>query len=311
MIPTKNFSSRGGATVRLIVAHTAEAARTAEALGNYFANVSRNSSSHVGIDHDGTVPYVDYDKAAWTLRSGNAISDNAELCAYAMMTRDQWLSTETISFWHPGLKRTVWVDNPRAILERTAQWIAERCRARGIPLRKLTPKQVAAGEAGVIGHIDWTLGMDDGSHVDPGDNFPWDHVMARAGAYFNNTEEDDMLDDERNAVISTHAAIFYKGGAQGDQSIIERLVEAQRNGRATLVKLDALAGVLSDDEANILAALRSDSAQDSQAVAEQLAPLLLEGGLLTRLSDEDIARVVERGADEQDRRARERANQEV
>jgi hypothetical protein len=45
------------------------------------------------------------------------------------------------------------------MLRHTAEWIAERCKMRGIPrLRKLTPAQVVFGEAGVIGHVDWTLG---------------------------------------------------------------------------------------------------------------------------------------------------------
>jgi hypothetical protein len=66
------------------------------------------------------------------------------------------------------------------MLELTAQWIRERCQARGIPIRKLTPAEVAAGKAGVCGHVDWTVGMKDGSHTDPGTSFPWDHVMALA-----------------------------------------------------------------------------------------------------------------------------------
>lgn len=54
------------------------------------------------------------------------------------------------------------------------------------------------------------------------------------------TKDDAMEPDERNAVISTHAAIFSKGGDQGDQSIIERLVEAQQVGRANRAALERL-----------------------------------------------------------------------
>ena len=66
------------------------------------------------------------------------------------------------------------------MLDRTAAWIRSRCLARGIPIRKLTPAQVAAGLSGVIAHWDWTLGMRDGTHTDPGSGFPWDYVIARA-----------------------------------------------------------------------------------------------------------------------------------
>lgn len=163
-------SVRGVRPVRLVAVHTAEGARTATSLGAYFWKPEVNASSHVGIDSGATLPYVGYDRASWTLRSGNPISDNAELCAFANFTREQWLGTAKVNG----------CDNPRAILDRTAVWIRERCLARRIPIRKLSPAQVAAGEWGVIGHADWTYGMRDGSHTDPGAGFPWDYVINKA-----------------------------------------------------------------------------------------------------------------------------------
>jgi hypothetical protein len=162
MISSPNYSSRNGAKVRLVVVHTAEGARTTAALGNYFANASVQASSHVGIDETSVEQYVDYSRASWTVRAGNPISDNAELCGFAAWTRDQWLNEH------------------RGMLNLAAKWVRERCLARGIPIVKLTPAQVAAGQAGVIGHIDWTLGMRDGTHTDPGNGFPWDVVINTA-----------------------------------------------------------------------------------------------------------------------------------
>lgn len=163
---------RGTRAVRLVAVHTAEGARTAASLGSYFAQASTQASSHVGIDAGATLQYVDYSRSAWTIRSGNPISDNAELCAFAAFSRAQWLSSAPVN----GCA------NPLAILDRTAAWIRSRCLTRGIPIRKLTPAQVAAGQAGVIGHVDWTLGMHDGTHTDPGAGFPWDYVMNKANA---------------------------------------------------------------------------------------------------------------------------------
>jgi len=162
MIPSPSHSSRGGRSVRLVVIHTAEGARTVEELGNYFARAAVNASSHVGIDNERIETYVPYDREAWTIRSGNAISDNAELCGFARWTREEWLRE------HPSM------------LVLAARWIAERCKARGIPIKKLTPAEVRAGQSGVIGHVDWTLGMQDGTHVDPGAGFPWDVVIQAA-----------------------------------------------------------------------------------------------------------------------------------
>lgn len=161
-VTSPNHSARGGSRVRLVVLHTAEGARTTGALGRYFAKPGVQASSHVGIDDDRIELYVPYDRAAWTLRSGNPVSDNAELCGFAAWTRDQWINEHA------------------PMLRLAAMWVRERCQVRAIPIVKLTPAQVAAGQAGVCGHIDWTLGMRDGSHTDPGPGFPWDVVMGLA-----------------------------------------------------------------------------------------------------------------------------------
>lgn len=162
MVWSPNHSSRGGATVKYVVIHTAEGARTAAALGNYFSNPSVQASSHVGIDNGTTEQYVAYDRAAWTLLNGNPSSDNAELCGFAAWSRDEWFRNQ-------------------GMLDRAAQWIADRCRARGIPIRKLTPAQIDAGWSGVIGHIDWSQSaIGQGDHWDPGYNFPWDYVIQKA-----------------------------------------------------------------------------------------------------------------------------------
>lgn len=163
-------SPRGSRPVRLVAIHTAEGSRTAASLGSYFWRADIQASSHVGIDASNTLQFVGYDRAAWTLRSGNPVSDNAELCAFADFTRAEWLSTGTV-------RGCV---NPRAILDRAAAWIRSRCLARGVPIRKIAPADVAAGRSGVIAHWDWTIGMHDGTHTDPGANFPWDYVINKA-----------------------------------------------------------------------------------------------------------------------------------
>lgn len=184
-------SPRGDRPVSLIGVHSAEGARTARSLAAFFWDDDTQASSHVGIDATETLPYVPYDRAAWTMRKANPISDNAEVCGFARWTRAQWLSTGVVDG----------VTNPRAMLDRLADWIRDRCRARGIPTAKLTVRQLADGHWGVIAHADWTFastaiyGAQDGTHTDPGTNFPWDYVMNRVqGA-------DDMQADEREALF--------------------------------------------------------------------------------------------------------------
>ena len=72
-------------------------------------------------------------------------------------------------------------------------------------------------------------------------------------------------------------------------------------------KLDALAGKLSDDEANIIAAIRAEATEqvDVQALAAALGPML------ARMPSDQVAELVDAINDENDRRERARANQEV
>lgn len=171
-------SSRNGAPVLWIVAHTAEGARTARSLGAFFAQSSVQASSHVGIDATEVLAYVAYSRAAWTLRSGNPWSENAELCGFARWTRAQWLSTGTVD----GCV------NPRKILDNFAAWAKSRCKARGIDPKHLTLTRIRSRTAkGVIDHDDYSKATGDGTHWDCGPNFPWDYVLDKIQG-----KDDDM-----------------------------------------------------------------------------------------------------------------------
>jgi len=160
-IPSPNYSSRGGSTVRLIVLHTAEGARTIEELGSFFANPSSGVSSHVGIDDKAGVigEYVRRDYKAWTAAGANPVSVQAELCAFAEWTPDEWHQ-------HPNM------------LQNCAQWIAEEAAKFNIPIVKLTPQQAQGNSKGVCQHVD--LGSWGGGHWDCGGDFPIDDVLAMA-----------------------------------------------------------------------------------------------------------------------------------
>lgn len=168
MIPSPNYQSRGNARVRLIVLHTAEGARDVTSLGNYLQNPTVEASYHVAFDDNRMEQYVSYQYESWATLSANPISDSGCCCGFAAWTRDEWLNEHS------------------NMLELAAQWVASRCAARGVPIVHLSLSEVAACKAnpnhpgGVIGHWDWTRGAQDGTHTDPGANFPWDWVIARA-----------------------------------------------------------------------------------------------------------------------------------
>jgi hypothetical protein len=164
-IPSPNYSSRGGATVRLIVVHTSEGATTYQSLGSFFANPASGVSSHVGIDDTpGTVgEYVPRSGKAWTAGNANPVATQAELC--------------TPSGAAMGWSAADWQSHQQ-MLANCAAWIAEEAAALGIPIVRLSAAQAQGGSAGVCGHGD--LGSWGGGHTDPGPNFPWDQVLSMA-----------------------------------------------------------------------------------------------------------------------------------
>lgn len=160
-IPSPNYSSRGGTTVRLIVIHTAEGATTIESLGSYFASSSSGVSSHVGIDDKAGVigEFVKRGDKAWTQGNANPVAVSAELCAFAEWSAAEW-------------------DKHQNMLSNCARWIAEEAAYFDLPLTRLTASQAQGSGRGVCQHAD--LGSWGGGHWDCGSSFPIDDVIAMA-----------------------------------------------------------------------------------------------------------------------------------
>src|SRR5215469_7052838 len=164
-IPSPNYSSRGGSSVRLIVLHTAEGATTYESLGNYFASSSSGVSSHVGIDdkRGKCGEYVSRGNKAWTQSNANPVAVAAELCGFASWSDSTWRNSHN------------------NMLLNAADWVKEEASKFGIPITKLTASQAQGSGRGVCQHRD--LGAWGGNHSDCGNGFPIDYVLdlARGG----------------------------------------------------------------------------------------------------------------------------------
>jgi len=171
-IPSPNYSSRSGATVRLIVVHTAEGATTIESLGSFFASSSSGVSSHTGIDDTPGVigEYVQRGYKAWTAANANPVAVQTELCAFAKWSSKQWQS-------HP------------AMLDNCARWVAEEAKAFGLPITRLTTSEAQGSGRGVCQHSD--LGAWGGGHWDCGGSFPIDQVLEAARSYAGGDEGGD------------------------------------------------------------------------------------------------------------------------
>lgn len=186
-IPSPFYSSRGGATVKLIVLHTAEGATNIRDLGAWFQNPSANVSSHTGADDTpNTVgEYVQRTGKAWTAAAFNPQAVQIELCGFASWSASDWAGHQTM-------------------LANTAAWVAEEAAYFKIPVQRLTPAQAQGGSAGVCMHAD--LGQAGGGHTDCGSAFgapggPFDQVLAMATGQTpqpapspdNTTEEGNMI----------------------------------------------------------------------------------------------------------------------
>jgi hypothetical protein len=177
-IPSPNYSSRGGAGVRLIVLHTAEGARTIESLGSFFQG-DVGASSQVGADDKANTvgEYVSRANKAWTQSEFNPVATSIELCGFASWSTDEWRNH------HANM------------LDNCAKWIAEEAAHFGVPITRLNASQAQGSGRGVCQHVD--LGSRGGGHHDCGGGFPMDHVldMARggAGADQTTTEEDNLI----------------------------------------------------------------------------------------------------------------------
>ena len=183
-LPSPNYSSRSGATVKLIVLHTAEGARTYQDLGAFFQNKSVEASSHVGIDDTpGTIgEYVKRDDKAWTCANYNGVSVNVELCGFA-----DW-STDT------------WKNQHHQMLENCAQWIAEEAAHYGIPITALSPGEAQGGMRGVCQHKD--LGAAGGGHHDCGPGFPMNYVLDLARGTAPKPEPEPTPEDKMIATAT-------------------------------------------------------------------------------------------------------------
>ena len=186
--PSPNYSSRSG-SVRLVVLHTAEGARTIQSLGSWFANPGAQVSSHVGIDDTpNTVgEYVKPGNKAWACAAYNSAAIQAELCAFAAWTTTDWAH-------HPTM------------LSNAARWVAEECAYFGIPITRLTPAQAQGGGRGICEHAD--LGAGGGGHWDCGTAFPIDQVIeiARGGTPDTPTPPPKPKEQEEDMVAAALGA---------------------------------------------------------------------------------------------------------
>lgn len=160
----------GQREIRFIVIHDEEypeGINSAEAIAHMFHTTSQPKSAHFVHDANSTVQCVLENDIAYHAPP-NGFSIGHEHDGYARQTRDQWLD-----------------DASKASLERSAKMVAGQCIRYGLPVRKIGPSELLAGEKGICGHADVSEAWHQTTHTDPGTDFPWDYYLSRVEFYYN------------------------------------------------------------------------------------------------------------------------------
>jgi peptidoglycan hydrolase-like protein with peptidoglycan-binding domain len=150
----------------VIVVHTVECAespRADENVATWFARGAddRKVSAHFVVDDDSAIQCVRVTDEAWHANQANGFSVGIEHAGYARQSHEQWSDAYSTAM----LVRSSYV----------ARRIAD---AYGIPIRRLLPDQLRAGESGFVGHADVNEAYQNlGGHEDPGSWFPWTEYL--------------------------------------------------------------------------------------------------------------------------------------
>ena len=164
-VQARNYTPGRRSPIDVIVIHTMEMpekSTTAEACANFFATTTKEASAHYCIDQNSVVQCVRDEDVAWHAPGANHNGLGFEHAGYARQSREEWVGDEA----------------SLALLERSAELAAEKCREYGIPLIWLQPADLRAGKRGFTSHANVSKAFQRSDHWDPGPNFPVQRYLA-------------------------------------------------------------------------------------------------------------------------------------
>lgn len=203
------YSSARPGSPFFVTIHTGEGILDADDMARFLDN-NPEASAHAAADWEKVRPdLVPDERAAWTAGpTANNWGLHIELCAFAQMTRDEWLSEDDVTIFvdwigQHGEWRTI--RKPRQMLRNAAGWVRQKVDKFGISIRKITASQLRADVDGICGHADTSAAWSETDHTDPGKNFPWD-VFIQMVLGTEQKEQDDMFSDGDRSLVQSMAA---------------------------------------------------------------------------------------------------------
>jgi N-acetyl-anhydromuramyl-L-alanine amidase AmpD len=194
--PPKSYTSgRRSGQPSVIVIHTTEgheAASSAEDGAAYDKRRTDGTSTHFFVDSNSVVQTVELRDEAHAARThGNDIGIQIEICGSAAQSSAQWSDAASM-----------------ATLENVAQLCVQLRKTGSYPLSRLQGSNLrkawnSGSPRGFCGHVDITNAFpeDNGTHVDPGSNFPWTWLFNRI-KQIEAQKEDDIVATAKDVVTA-------------------------------------------------------------------------------------------------------------
>lgn len=159
-------ATRGRSDIDVIVIHTMEFPEVpdaAERVARYFQTTDREVSAHYNVDNNSVIQCVREDDVAYAAPGNNWNGIQIEQSGFARQTSADWNDAYS-----------------KALLERTARLIAEISKRYAIPIVPLDASDLRADRRGVTTHVAVSRAWGRSDHTDPGPNYPFGKVLARA-----------------------------------------------------------------------------------------------------------------------------------
>ena len=163
-VESPHINRTAGRQIDLIVIHTMEMdekGETAENCAQWFRNPGAKVSAHYCVDADTIVQCVRDQDVAWAAPGANSDGIQVEHAGRAKQTGREWSD-----------------EYSTAMLERSAQLVAELCAKYKIPVTWLYAADLRAGKRGITSHDAVSKAFKRGSHWDPGTGFPVERYLA-------------------------------------------------------------------------------------------------------------------------------------